>query len=267
MLQLQAYGMHKPLLLLLGAGCLISCHKDASNTVNKWTWFGTQNSAVYNYVLINANQVLSKTDSEELHVGVSAAFIDSNNNQVTVVRALTVNNLIIEPGQDFTYNYNYGSGEINKGSQLFGTKVLVTIRGIDESDTVSSSVYLPKQLSSITKQYPEILSTGHGLQLNWSPDDENTWGNVMIQLFYYNTLSRKGDSTLPENISTVNITVPDSGNYFLSGTDLRSFPLNSYIGITIARGTQTEALLPLSHKRVYYFSSASISTPPLKLTD
>ncbi len=42
------------------------------------------------------------------------------------------------------------------------------------------------------------------------------------------------------------------------------FP-NAYIGITIARGTQNEAMLPLSHKRVYYFSSASVSTPPVKL--
>src|SRR5271165_4006515 len=99
--------MQKPLLLLISAGCLISCHKEASKPVNNFTWFGTQNSAVYNYVLINANQVLNRSDSEELHVGVSAAFIDSNNNQVTVVRALSVNNQVIQPGQDLTYSYNY----------------------------------------------------------------------------------------------------------------------------------------------------------------
>ncbi len=80
--------MQKPLLLLISAGCLISCHKEASNPVNNLIWFGTQNSAVYNYVLINANQVLNNNDSEELHVGVSAAFIDSNNHKITVVRAL-----------------------------------------------------------------------------------------------------------------------------------------------------------------------------------
>jgi len=257
--------MQKPLLLLISAGCLISCHKEASKPVNNWTWFGTQNNAVYNYVLINANQVLSKTDTEELHVGVSAAFIDSNNHQVTVVKALSVNNLIIEPGQNSTYNYNYGSGETNKGFQLFGTQVLVTIHGIVEDDTVSSSIYLPKQLSGITSAYPDTLSLSDGLQLQWETDDENVWGHVMIQLFYYNTLSRKADSTLPEKISTVNITVPDNGHYFLSKSDLSVFPCNAFIGITIARGTQNEAILPLSHKRVYYFSSASVSTPPVKL--
>ncbi|HEY8734311.1 MAG TPA: hypothetical protein VIL90_07070, partial [Puia sp.] len=127
--------MHKPLLLLISAGCLMSCHKEASNPVNNWTWFGTQNNAVYNYVLINANQVLSKSDSEELHIGVSAAFIDSSNHQITAVRALSVNNLVIQPDQDSTYNYNYGPAETNKGFQLFGTRVLVTINGTAESDT------------------------------------------------------------------------------------------------------------------------------------
>ena len=257
--------MNKPLLLLFSAGCLISCHKDASNPVNKWTWFGTQNSAVYNYVLINASQVLSKSDSEELHVGVSAAFIDSNNNQITFVRALSVNDQIIQPGQDSMYNYNYGSDEISKGVQLFGTKILVTIHGIDEADTVSSSIYLPKQLSPTLGEYPDTISMSRGLQLQWSPDEENTWGNVVVQLFYYHSLSIKSDSTMPEKISTVNITVPDNGKYFLSPSDLSAFPRNAYIGITIARGAQNEAILPLSRKRVYYFSSASVSTPPVRI--
>jgi hypothetical protein len=259
--------MHKPLLLLIGAGCLISCHKDASNPVNQWSWFGTTNTAVYNYVLINASQVLSKSDSEELHIGVSAAFIDSNNNQITAVRALSVNDLLIQPGQDSTYNYNYGPNETGSGNQFFGTKVMVTIRGMDEADTVSSSIYLPKQLSTTLKNYPDTISKEDGLQLLWSPDVDNTWGNVVVQLFYYNVLSRKGDSTMPEKISTVNITVPDNGKYYLSATDLNVFPRNAYIGITIARGAQNEALLPLSRKRVYYFSSSSVSTPPVRVRD
>jgi hypothetical protein len=257
--------MQKPLLLLFSAGCLISCHKEASKPVNNFIWFGTQNSAVYNYVLINANQVLNKSDSEELHVGVSAAFVDSNNNQVTVVRALSVNNLLIQPGRDFTYNYNYAAGDFGKNLPLFGTQVLVTIRGMDDSDTVTSSIYVPKQLAGMISVYPDTLSIGQGLQLQWAPDDANTWGHVMIQLFYYSNLSRKSDSTLPEKISTVNLTVPDNGSYYLSRKDLSTFSPHAFIGITIARGTQNEAILPLSHKRVYYFSSASVSTPPVKL--
>jgi hypothetical protein len=259
--------MHKPLLLLISAGCLISCHKEASNPVTNWNWFGTQNTTVYNYVLINANQVFTKSDSAELHVGVSAAFIDSSNNQLTAVRVLSVNNLLIQPSQDSTYNYNYASGEINKISGLFGTNVLISIRGNEEGDTVSSSIYVPKQLSNMFSQYPDTLSIQKGIQLQWSPDNENTWGNVLIQLFYYSTMSRKSDSSLPEKISTVSLTVPDNGHYYLSTNDLGVFPRNAYVGITIARGTQNEAILPLSRKRVYYFSSASVSTTPVRLTN
>ncbi len=259
--------MQKPLLLLLSAGCLISCHKEASNPVNNFPWFGTQNTAVYNYVLINANQVLSKTDTDELHIGVSAAFIDSSNHQVTGVKALSVNNLLIAPSRDSTYSYDYGVSEISKGYPFFGSRVLITIHGTDEADTVSSTVYVPKQLTAAITKYPDSISVISGLQLNWSPDSENTWGHVIIQMFYYSALSQKGDSALPNKISTVSITAPDNGTYLLSRTDLKPFPVNSYIGITIARGTQNEAILPLSRKRVYYFSSASVSTLPVKLTD
>jgi hypothetical protein len=215
--------------------------------------------------LINANQVLNGSDSEELHVGVSAAFVDSNDHKISVVRALTVNNLLILPSGDLTYNYIYGSGDIGKNLPFFGTRALITIRGQDDSDTVTSSIYVPKQLTSVIDNYPDTLSLSRGIQLHWVPDDANSWGNVMVQLFYYSSLSQNADSALPDKISTVNITVPDNGSYFLSKSDLSPFSPHAYIGITIARGTQNEAILPLSHKRVYYFSSASVSTPPVKL--
>ncbi len=58
--------MNKPLLVLLSAGCLVSCHKDGNKPDNNWTWFGTDNTAVYNYVLINASQVINKADSRRI---------------------------------------------------------------------------------------------------------------------------------------------------------------------------------------------------------
>jgi hypothetical protein len=254
--------MNKPLLVLLSAGCLVACHKDGNKPDNSWTWFGTDNPAVYNYVLINASQVINKADSSELHVGVSAAFIDSNNHQVTVVSALSVNNQEIRPGVDYTYKYDYSSG-IPKATPLFGTNVVVTIRGTEADDSISKTVYLPKQLMQLISTYPDTIHRSKGILLNWRPDEENAWGNVLIQLFYYKDLSKKADSTLPDKINTVSITVPDNGSYFLTAQDLEPFPANAVMGITIARGSQNEAILPLSRKRIFYFSSASVSTTPL----
>ena len=51
---------------------------------------------------------------------------------------------------------------MNKGFQLFGTKVLVTIRGQDDSDTVSSSIYVPKQLTGVITNYPDTLFSQSG---------------------------------------------------------------------------------------------------------
>lgn len=258
--------MNKPLLVLLGAGCLVSCHKDGNTPANSWSWFGTETPAVYNYVLINASQVINKADSNELHIGISAAFIDSNNNQTTTVNALEVNNQEIQPGIGYLYSYDFGPGAV-KDASLFGTDVEVMIRGTDPDDTISSSVYLPKQLVQFISNYPDTIHRATGVQLHWIPDAANVWGNVLVQLFYYQDLSRKADSTLPEKISTVNITVPDNGSYFLSPKDLQSFPAKAVMGITIARGSQNQAILPLSHRRVYYFSSASASTVPLPVRE
>ncbi|HVU85082.1 MAG TPA: hypothetical protein VHC50_09585 [Puia sp.] len=258
--------MNKPLLVLIGAGCLVSCNKDGNKPDNSWTWFGTDNPAVYNYVLINASQVINKADSGELHVGVSAAFIDSNNHQVTVVGALSVNNQEIHPGVDYTYRYDYLAGT-PKAPPLFGTNVEVAISGIEPDDSISKTVYLPKQLMQLISAYPDTIHRSRGIQLTWSPDEENTWGNVLIQLFYFSDLSRKADSTLPDKIETVSITAPDNGQYFLTPGELAAFPVKSVMGITIARGSQNQAILPLSHKRIFYFSSASVSTLPLPVTE
>jgi hypothetical protein len=141
--------------------------------------------------------------------------------------------------------------------------VVVTIRGTEADDSISKTVYLPKQLMELISTYPDTIQRSKGILLNWSPDEENTWGNVLIQLFYYKDLSKKADSTLPDKINTVSITAPDNGAYFLTANDLEPFPAKAVMGITIARGSQNEAILPLSHKRIFYFSSASVSTTPL----
>jgi hypothetical protein len=137
------------------------------------------------------------------------------------------------------------------------------VRGTEANDSISNTVYLPKQLLQLISAYPDTIHRTKGISLNWAPDEENTWGNVLIQLFYYKELSKKADSTLPDNINTVSITVPDNGQYFLTAYDLAPFPAKAVMGITIARGSQNQAILPLSHKRIFYFSSASVSTTPL----
>lgn len=251
-------------MLLMGFGCLASCHKTEIGPNKSWTWFGNNNPVVYNYVLINAIQVINKSDSNEFHIGVAAAFLDSNNNKLTGVDNLIVNNKPINRNADSTYSFDYEKqASLNEGLALYGTDVPITIRGTSDNDTVTKTVYLPKKIVNDFSAYPDSIDVSKDLVLKWATDPNNHWGNVIIQIYYYEGLSHASDSTLPAHINTLNFTVPDNGLYTIKASNLDVFPFKSYIGISIARGTQNVAVLPLSKKRVFYFSNSSASTPPV----
>ena len=256
--------MKKPLLLLIGVGSVLSCNKDENKPTNGWEWFGTHDSPVYNYVLISANQVTNKTDSNDYQIAVAAAFIDSNTNKLSGVSDLVVNEISIVRGTDSTYNFGYDNTPyFQEGLSLFGTDVSIKIKGVTEADTVSKTVYLPKRLVKLISDFPDVLDLSKPLNLFWDPDEQNYWGNVIIQVYYYPGLSSGSDPSLPKQIQALNFTAPDRGSYTISADDLKRFPPKAYVGISIARGTQNQAVLPVSRKRVYFFSSSSASTMPL----
>jgi len=251
----------------MGFGCFASCHKNEVSPIKSWTWFGTNNPVVYNYVLINANQVINKVDSNDFHIAIAAAFLDSNNNKLTGVDNLIVNNKPIARNFDSTYNFDYGEqASLSEGLALYGTNVPITIRGISDLDTVTKTVYLPKKIVQTFSDFPDNINVSKNLTLRWANDPNNPWGNVIIQVFYYEGLSHASDSTLPAHIETLNFTVADNGLYTIIADDLKIFPAKSYIGISIARGTQNESVLPISKKRIFYFSNSSASTPPVLVT-
>ncbi|HTQ66138.1 MAG TPA: hypothetical protein VMI12_15180 [Puia sp.] len=256
--------MKKPFVLFMGIGCFASCHKTEISPDNGWTWFGTSNPVVYNYVLINANQVTTKADTNEFHIAIAAAFIDSNSNKLTGVDDLSVNNKAINRNVDSTYSYDYGEqSSLNEGLALYGTNVSITIKGCSNADTATKTVYLPRKLINVVSDFPDAIDASGDLSLKWAVDPANIWGHVIIQVYYYAGLSHSSDSTMPEQINTLNYTVADNGSYTIKSKDLNIYPVKSYIGISIARGTQSEVVLPISKKRVFYFSNSSASTPPL----
>ncbi|MBS1600975.1 MAG: hypothetical protein JST75_22370 [Bacteroidetes bacterium] len=259
--------MRRPFILIMGFGCLASCHKNEVSPIKSWSWFGTDNPVVYNYVLINANQVANKLDSNDFHIDVDAAFLDSSNNRIIGVGNLVVNSKPISRNVDSTYSFDYiKQASLNEGLALYGTNVPVSIRGVSELDTVTRSVYLPKKILQNLSDFPDQINVSQNLTLRWVTDQNNPWGKVIIQVYYYDGLSHASDSTLPDHINTLNFTVPDNGLHTIAADDLKIFPAKSYIGISIARGTQSESVLPISKKRIFYFSNSSASTPPVLVT-
>jgi hypothetical protein len=262
-------GMKKPLVLLIGFGSILSCHKDAGIPPPKgWDWFGTHDAAVYNYVLISGNQVTDKSDSNDFQIAVSAAFIDSNNNKLQGVSDLLVNARIISPSNDKTYIFGYEhTPYFQEGLSFFGNDVSIRIKGFGDNDTVSQSLYVPKRIVKLIADFPDQVNYSQDLLLRWDTDSRNHWGNVIIQVVYFPVLSKASDSTLPAEIKALSYTVPDSGSFSISSNDLIRFPPGSFIGISIARGSQSVAVLPQSKRRVFFFSSSSASTPALKVSN
>ncbi len=258
--------MKKPLILLIGVGSALSCNKEESTPNKGLDWFGVHDNAVYNYVLISGNQVTNKSDTNDYQISIAAAFIDSNTNKITGVGDLSVNDRNIIPGADSTYNFGYNNTPFfQEGLSLFGTNIKIRIHGKNEADTVSKTVYLPKKIVKLVSDFPEVLDLSKSLTLHWVPDEQNSWGKVIVQVYYYPNLSQHSDSSLPKDVKPLNYTTIDNGSFTVSPPDLMRFPLNSFVGISIARGTQNVALLPISQKRVYFFSSSSASTVPMQV--
>jgi hypothetical protein len=258
--------MKKPLIFLIGVGSALSCHKDELSSNNGWDWFGTHDNAVYNYVLLSANQITNKADTNDYQISVQAAFIDSNTNRLSGVSDLAVNARSILRANDSTYTFGYNNSPyFQEGLSLFGTFVNISIKGTSSEDSVSTSVYLPKKVVRLINDFPDQIDLSRSLELHWASDAMNPWNKVIIQVYYYPNYSQGNDPTLPNSIKPLQYNVPDSGGFTISVEDLQRFPIKSVIGISIARGTQNIAVLPLSRKRIYLFSSSSASTIPLKV--
>jgi hypothetical protein len=258
--------MKKPLIFLLGAGITLSCHKDELSSSNGWDWFGTHDNDVYNYVLISANQVTNKADTNDYQISVEAAFIDSSTNRLSGVSDLTVNDRSVLRANDSTYSFGYNNSPyFQEGLSLFGTNVNISIKGNSAEDSVSRTVYLPKKIVRLINDFPEQIDLSKPLQLQWAADEMNPWRKVIIQVYYYPNYSQANDPSLPNSIKPLQYNAPDSGSFTVPVSDLQRFPIKSVIGISIARGTQNTAVLPLSRKRVYIFSSSSASTTPLQV--
>ena len=258
--------MNKPLIFLLGVGSALSCQKEELSSNNGWDWFGTHDNAVYNYVLLSANQVTNKADTNDYQISVQAAFIDSSTNRLSGVSDLTVNARSILRANDSTYNFGYNNSPyFEEGLSLFGTYVNVRIKGNSSDDTISTTVYLPKKIVRLVNDFPDQIDLSKSLVLHWASDEMNPWKKVIIQVYYYPNYSQGNDPTLPNSIKPLQYNVADSGSFTVPVQDLQRFPINSVIGISIARGTQNTAVLPISRKRIYLFSSSSASTIPLKV--
>jgi hypothetical protein len=220
---------------------------------------------VYNSVVLSINQKLSPNDSG-YQVSASGIFIDSATGHASDVTGLSINSRALTRGPDSTFNFTYSDSNTtvqSEGMALAGTTVNVKVTGVSTGDTVTASVYMPKTItryaSDLTKIFLNVLNNQ---VLTWTPDASNPNGQVTIQVKYNAKLSRylSGDNTLPATDNTLSYTVADNGSYTIPSSALQAFKNNSYVWLSMGRGAQASAHLPVSGQNVYFFTAASGTT-------
>ncbi len=227
---------------------------------------GTDSATVYNYVWLNGDRTVAFSDSS-YHITVGAAFTDSITNQIIAINGLSVNSRALTASTDHTYYFGYSDSTVTlgEGLSLYGTNVKIKITGTSSADTLTKIIYMPKKVFKTRNDFPlGSISNSTNLTINWTPDSLTSWRNVIIKIWYNATMSRfLSDSTLPAQDKELTYIVPDNGTYTISSADLQGFQKKSYVWISLGRGSQVDGVLPVSHKRVFYFATSSESSPPL----
>jgi hypothetical protein len=227
----------------------------------------TDSANVYNCVWLIGNQVVSPVADSAQQVSITATFTDSITKKVVGIKGLSVNTrtLTQNPDSTFYFGYSDSSAYLTEGLNLYGTNVAIKITGSSLADTVTQSIYQPKKVYGTSFPTGQI-NTAKNLALNWTPDAGNAWGNVVIKLWYNSSASRfLNDSTLPAKDTALTYTVPDNGSYTIDSTDLKRLKPHSYVTLSLGRGSEVSAVLPVSRRRVFYFATASETSTPVTL--
>jgi|GEM_PF-366475 len=281
---MKKYQFSRFVVLIVVGCCGVRCSKvkDVNSTQADKTMqmargmgmFLTDSATVYSYVMININQSVDNGVDSSFQVAALAAFTDSTTHALFKSMRLAVNGTVINPSASNTYRLGYTDSSGTwpaQGEALAGTNVNISITGATSADTVSQSVYMPKNVLTTTADFPPAGTGGpdntKSLTLHWVPDPATATQNVIIQVSYYDGLSHSADSALTTHINTLTYVVPDNGSYTISSSDMSAFPTNCYIGIQLGRGTQQAVVLPVSQMRVFFWMINSVSTIPLQVNN
>jgi len=222
----------------------------------------------YSYIILSGNQNVDRNDSS-YHIDINASFTDSLTGQAVNTLGISINNrnLVSNSNHAYHFAYNDTSTTIQEGLSLYGTNVKIKITGTSSADTVTQMIYMPKKVYKTVNDFPTgSIGTSGNLVVSWTPDPLNSWGNVVIKIWYNSSMSRfLRDSSLSAQDIELTYTVPDNGSYTISSSDLQAFQPKSLVSIALGRGTKMQAVLPISKMRVFYFAVSSESTPPINI--
>jgi hypothetical protein len=107
-----------------------------------------------------------------------------------------------------------------------------------------------------------LVDRGFSFPLNWSPDPNNQFQKVNIEISYLKGISKYNASNMPNSIPHLVYQVADNGSFTIPAADLATFPRGAYIEISISR-----AYLDYVSGDVAYLSVTEAHTIPLLVVD
>jgi len=268
------------LILLSGTGCnklALGPKSLAAETalMRKLAFSIGDTPTVYCYFAINSNIHVDNPGDSTYKISAGGVFTDSSTGNQIKMTSVSINSRVLTPQGDSSFQFSYTDsiGSIPaEGEALAGTNVVIKITGTTAADTVSQSIYMPKNVLTKRTDWPTTyfngVDTKNNLAVKWVSDSNTATKQVYIQLIYDPVLSQIAKASNPDSLSTLAYAEYDDGTFTIPSTDLaNSFPATSYIQMGLARGTQTAVVLPVSHRQVILWTVNSLMTTPLQVSN
>jgi hypothetical protein len=265
------------LLLVILSFLASSCVKNvtASNGKAGLTapFYSADSNHIFCYVVINAGQVVDNNADSGYLISALGAFADSVSKNAVTIEHVAINSRVLNPASIgiFEMGYSDSTGTLAEGVALAGTDDVVRITGNTSGDTLTQVVTVPKFLLRKTTDFPSASGPGaidnsKDLDLNWVADPNPSTDGVAIHVYYMAGLSRSVNPALPGNVNSLQFTVPDNGTYTIPASAMGNFPKGCYVEIDIRRQSLVAAaVLPLSHRRIFFAGISSLTTTPLQV--
>lgn len=244
---------NKLLFSLIIISVFVSCKKDYLSHGEPIGVWGVDDSDIYSYISQTDQHVLSPLDSQLYNIQVFSGFEDSITGGNVAMQSIVVNSHLLT-GQPGGYEYQYtDSPHDPNGRNLPGTYSTVKIAGISVADTVSTSFYQPEDIGTSLQGAPGWggLNISQPCVLTWKPDPHASALKVNIMIMYNGSSTQDNNNNkLFYTFKTLDYWTQDNGSFTIPVADLDTIPVSSILTMEVYRSSETQVILPVSHKRL-----------------
>lgn len=252
----------------------ISCTKtndfiSVSNSEINFQMFASL-SKIKNYVVMRLSYEANTLDSlrtSSYKISGFAKFENENGQKINRGN-IVINGTSFFPAENNNYEFEFSGKHYEEGKRLFGKKIQIELKDNEETKKSESAfITVPMELWPPTVQnFPSsVIDRNSNYPLSWTPDPNNEFHQVQIQITYYKGLSQYNDSAMPSEVSSCVYTVNDNGFFVIPSNDLRRFPSGSYVQLSIGRAstnnTGNVAYLVVAHAQT--IPLLVVENPPL----